>query len=58
MKHLEFVCWSREKLQFKDDVSCSQQNISPNEATTDNTVDKRKKNTKRKDAKEAAITTG
>lgn len=48
---------SREKLQFKDDVSCSQQNIGPKEAT-DDSMDKRKRNTKRKDAEEAAITTG
>ncbi|KAI3356011.1 hypothetical protein L3Q82_017283, partial [Scortum barcoo] len=47
-----------EKLQIKGDVSHSQQSISPNEATKDNAVDKRKKNTKRKGAEEAAISTG
>ncbi|XP_049904890.1 uncharacterized protein LOC126393077 [Epinephelus moara] len=45
-------------LQFKDDVSCSQQSISLNEATIDETVDQRRKNTKRKDAEEAATTAG
>ncbi|XP_044073655.1 uncharacterized protein KIAA2012-like isoform X2 [Siniperca chuatsi] len=35
-----------------------QQNINPNEATADNAVDKRKRSTKRKDAEEAATTTG
>ncbi|XP_041662297.1 uncharacterized protein KIAA2012 [Cheilinus undulatus] len=39
---------------FKDDASCSQQNIYVNETTSDDTVDTRRKNTEGKDAKVAA----
>lgn len=52
------VCFSREKLQFRGDVSSSEQNINPNEATTEEAVDKKRKNTKRKDAEEASVTQG
>ncbi|XP_027145430.1 uncharacterized protein KIAA2012 homolog isoform X3 [Larimichthys crocea] len=46
------------KLQFKDNSSCSEQKINPNEETTKDAVDKKSTNTKRKDAEEAAKTTG
>lgn len=48
------ITFTFEMLQFKDDVSCSQQNVNPNEATAE---DNRKRITKRKDAEEAATTT-
>ncbi|XP_036965855.1 uncharacterized protein KIAA2012 homolog [Acanthopagrus latus] len=40
---------SREKLQVKDDTSCSEQNINSQEATTEDTVDQKRRNTKRRD---------
>ncbi|TKS67796.1 hypothetical protein D9C73_000880 [Collichthys lucidus] len=46
------------ELQFKDNSSCSEQKINPNEETTKDAVDKKRTNTKRKDAEEAAKTTG
>ena len=49
MKCLEFVSLSREKLQVKDDTSCSEQNINSQEATTEDTVDQKRRNTKRRD---------
>ncbi|XP_042349976.1 uncharacterized protein LOC121948641 [Plectropomus leopardus] len=52
-----FVCFSWEKLQLKDGVSCSWQDISLNEATTEHAADQRRQNTKRKDAEEAVTTT-
>lgn len=52
------ACFSREKLQFRGDVSSSEQNINPNEATTGEAADKKRKNTKRKDAEEASVTQG
>ncbi|XP_070832566.1 uncharacterized protein KIAA2012 [Chaetodon trifascialis] len=45
-------------LQFKDDVLCSKQNINSNDATVEDAVDKKWKNTKRKDTEEATVTTG
>lgn len=47
-----FGIFSRKELHFRDDVS-SNENVNPNEATTDKAVDK-----KRKDTEEAPKTTG
>lgn len=50
MKHLEFVSLPREKLQVKDDASSfSEQNINSKEARTEDAVDQKRRNTKRRD---------
>lgn len=50
MKHLEFVSLPREKLEVKDDASpFSQQNINSKEARTEDAVDQKRTNTKRRD---------
>nr|XP_046260648.1 uncharacterized protein KIAA2012 [Scatophagus argus] len=45
------------KLQFKDDVSCSDQTINSNEATTEDSVDTTS-SAKRKEAEESTVTQG
>ncbi|XP_034430569.1 uncharacterized protein KIAA2012 homolog [Hippoglossus hippoglossus] len=49
---------SRKKHHDKEDMFGSEQNISQTDATTEETVDRRRRNIKKKDTEEAAITTG
>ncbi|XP_076603538.1 uncharacterized protein KIAA2012 homolog [Chaetodon auriga] len=55
--HLSGLHQPGDKLQLKDDVLCSEQNINPNETTAEDAMDKKWKN-KRKDTEEATVTTG